>query len=122
MNPLDRLRADHLRRARLWAPPKPVVEALEQDIAATVVAEIVTIEPKLGKTTMANTGAKGFAAIVKARAAKMRDDFSKLADEINGEFDAQDNLLQEGKNQHAEMKKDTAELRDALGLGNNPPA
>jgi hypothetical protein len=132
MNRFESLRADHMRRQRLWAAP-PVIEkeirdlrkqqANEQAIGIRLESEIAEKVHEIGKSrAMANTGARGFAAMLKARAEELKTEFSKLHDEINGELDAQKNLLQDGKAVHAEMKKDTADLREAFGLGNNPPA
>lgn len=75
--------------------------------------------PPLKAKAMANTGAKGFAAIMKARAAKIREEFSSLADEINSEFDEQEELLGQGRAIKEEMRADAAELRDALGMKND---
>lgn len=112
----DRQLKPHPLRS-IFSTPKPAIASnLERDIALAVITDVIA-KPK--EASMANTGAKGFAAIMKTRAAKMKDDFSKLADELNSEFDAMETLKQQGEDQVAQMKADNADLRAALGLEND---
>lgn len=76
-----------------------------------------TAQPR--QKQMANTGAKGFASIFKARQAKILEEFSNLADEVNNTFDEQEKLIDQGKSAAKQMKADAAELRAALGLQND---
>jgi hypothetical protein len=109
----------------LWMANTPISSDLHgkmQRFDGFLTAAIADFKPtENGRPQMANTGAKGFAAIMKARAAQMREEFSKLADEVNGEFAAMEGHLNQAKAARDEMKADNAELREALGLSNNPP-
>lgn len=116
LDPRERQRIiqqDKLRREVKTTPAANLV----REIALFQAAEDIGPKPK--KATMANTGAKGFAAIMKARAAKMKEDFSRLADDLNGEFDAMETLKKQGEDQVAQLKSDNADLREAFGLEND---
>jgi hypothetical protein len=116
----DRLLKPHPLRSIFSSAPKTTPAAnLIREISLHQAAEDIGPKPSKATPKMANTGAKGFAAIMKARAAKMKDEFSKLADEMNGEFDAMEQLKDHGKDQLAQMKADNADLREALGLEND---
>jgi hypothetical protein len=122
----DQLRADAMRRARLWNKSESAVarsptqiddhvRQIQLEAAAEAIAS-----PIHSKVAMRNTGARGFAAEMKTLAAELRAGFAQLHEETRAEMIAQKGHLETGKQQLEEMKKDTAELREALGLQNDP--
>lgn len=116
----DRLLQPHGLRSIFAKSKTTPPENLYREIALHVAAEDIGPKATPPKATpMANTGAKGFAAIMKARQRQMMEEFSQLADDLNGAFDEQDKLKEAGKSQVAEIKATSAELREVLGLKND---
>lgn len=113
--------AERSSHARPW-PGHTVAaagDAIERDMKQLLAAEGISQRNPTRAQGMANTGAKGFAAIMKARAEQMKAKFSQLADEVNGEFDQMEGHLKAGEDAVAQMKSDNAELREVLGLQND---
>jgi hypothetical protein len=84
MNNYQRLIADQMRRARLWAPPKPVVQKLEGEIAQTIVAEVAPMQnPFITEKTLSNPMDR-----LKEKLAKAASAGSRLAAKIEAKADA----------------------------------
>src|SRR4051812_22421560 len=106
----------------MWLKPRnDSLERLHREIALHQAAEDIG-KPITKARAMANTGAKGFAAVLKAHVEDMRKEFSKLHDEVTGEFAAMKGHLETGRAQVAQLKSDNAELREAFGIENDTKA
>lgn len=84
-----------------------------------IVQDYAAMERRQKAKDMANTGAKGFAATLKAHADAMRAEFSKLHDELTSEFTVMQSHLESGRVQVAQLKADNAELKEAFGIEND---
>ena len=96
-----------------------IVREIALHQAADAIAKPSTEPITKDKPMAANTGARGFAAMMKAEAERLKNEFSRLHDDTKAEIDQMNGHLQTGKENLAQLKTENAELREAFGLEND---